>query len=203
MTYLNRVDKFKLLHENTDPTCYEEYKDHVPYNKLKNGSWRILYPHPIAYMISNRFNDYYNGKKLWREINYMKERLDEIKTSLHEYEKKYWHHMTELVKLIRNQKKLCNEKCADELQKHLDICSSIYNKCSVDFVAFDCKFNDNGRCSHYYEIEDLQEELDNYKCDIHKYEYEIIELESCYERALAIKEDRLEEYYNNLEDLVF
>ena len=84
----------------------------------------------------------------------------------------------------------------------LTSCSATY-KCGGkfgNFVASECRWGDNGRCSHYYEIQEAREELDQEEY----YEYEdkdrLIDLKVKYERALAAKEDRLQEYLDDLYD---
>jgi len=136
---------------------------------------------------------------LWRELNEMKEKIDNCQKSLFKYKIEVWPRMSELEVLIRKEKKLCNEICKEELQKHLDICSSSY-KCKDNIVSHECQFKENGRCSHFYEIENLTEDLDDYECIIHQEEIRIIDLEVEYDRALAIKEDRLKEYFDKLDD---
>lgn len=94
------------------------------------------------------------------------------------------------------------ETCAQKLQKHLDKCMGFdgtgRHKCTKDYISYDCQFKENGRCDHYYEIERAKEELGW----IESYEYdenmEIEELEYYYKRALAVKEDRLKEYLDEL-----
>jgi len=91
-----------------------------------------------------------------------------------------------------------DKTCSQELQKHLDVCMGSdgfgRHKCAKNFVAYDCENGENGRCYHYYEIENAKEDLEYIEC----YEYEeniaIAELESEYQLALAKKEDRLREY---------
>jgi hypothetical protein len=181
------------------------------------------------------------------ELNEMKVRIEKLKSSLSEYERKVLPRMAELEDLIREQKKLCQEDtreslvdtilmsavdptnsssllnaffrevddafmifedilsfipietCEQKLKKHLDVCTCKY-KCTKDYVSYDCQFKENGRCSHYYEIEHLQEDLDFYEYNIHEDENKIMDLEVEYERALAVKEDRLNEYYSYLDD---
>jgi len=94
------------------------------------------------------------------------------------------------------------ETCAEKLQKHLDVCSGLNGKykCTKNYVSYDCQFKENGRCSHYYEIERANEEIerDQYYADEDKDKIESLEVE--YERALSVKEDRLEEYLEYLYD---
>jgi hypothetical protein len=110
--------------------------------------------------------------------------------------------MYEIKNSIREQIGLCDEKCKEKLQKHLDICTGFNGKykCTRDFVSYDCQFKENGRCSHYYEIEHLSEDLDRYEYYEEEAKSEIGELEYQYERALAVKENRLQEYLDDLYD---
>lgn len=84
------------------------------------------------------------------------------------------------------------ETCAEKLQKHLNTCTATH-KCTHYFIAYECQ-NKGGRCSHYYEIEELQEELDRDEYYEDEDKDRLVRLEFEYERALAVKEDRLDEY---------
>lgn len=88
------------------------------------------------------------------------------------------------------------ETCAQKLQKHLDTCT----KCNKNYISYDCQFKENGRCSHYYEIETIREDLENYEYCEEQYRDDIQRLEYDYNRALAIKEDRLQEFVDDLYD---
>jgi len=92
------------------------------------------------------------------------------------------------------------ETCEQKLQKHLDQCIGLDGKykCTKNYINYDCQFKENGRCSHYCEIERANEELERDEYYEENYYDKIKDLEVAYERALAIKEDRLDEY---LEDL--
>jgi hypothetical protein len=90
------------------------------------------------------------------------------------------------------------ETCAQKLQKHLNKCMGYDGtgrfKCTKDFNGCE-EVDDDGRCDHYYEIQSLKEDLN----DIEGYEYEenmkIAESEYKYKKALAVKEDRLRQFY--------
>jgi hypothetical protein len=90
------------------------------------------------------------------------------------------------------------ETCSQKLQKHLDVCKGSdgtgRSKCTKKFVTYDCENGENGRCSHYYEIENAKEDLEYIECIEHEQNIEIAELESEYQLALAKKENRLREY---------
>ena len=96
------------------------------------------------------------------------------------------------------------ETCAQRLKKHLDKCTGIDGKgkykCTKDYVSYDCQFKENGRCSHYYEIERAREELEEFEYYIHEDENKIMDLEVEYDRALAVKENRLQEYLDDIDD---
>jgi len=248
---LNRTNRFKALEIPEDPTDYEDFEDVAPYNKLKNGKWNLLWMnrHPIAYKISYRFSDKYNGKLTFGELNAMKEKIEKLRKSLREYQKEVWPRRRELNALIIEQEMLCcedtraskvdtilisaidatdNEQshlaafvnqvpesmimmeniisfipletCAQKLQKHLDKCAGLDGKykCSKNHVTYDCQFKENGRCSHYYEIERANEELEQEEYYEEEHKNRIESLEYQYKRALAVKEDRLEEYLDDM-----
>jgi len=201
---MNRINRFKALEFPQDPTDYEEFEDVPPYNKLKNGKWTSLWfnRHPLCYMITDRFNGTYDGKLMRRELNDMKERIKELQESLQDYIDEIYADRKKAILLIREQKKLCGEKCEKELQAHLDTCTGLNGKykCTENYVSYDCQFKENGRCSHFYEIKRADEELEQYEY----YEYDkkdrLQDLEIEYERALAVKENRLQEYLDDLYD---
>jgi len=194
-------NRFKALEFPQDPTDYEDFEDVAPYNKLVDGKWTSLWKnrHPNAYMIVNRFCSDYNGKLTWRELNAMKERIEKFSKSLYEYQKEVWPRRRELKNLIREQEKLCGKECAEELQKHLEKCT-VTPKCSVGIVAYECRYGDNGRCSHYYEIQQFNEELERDEYYEEEDKDRIQDLEIDYERALAVKEDRFQEYLDSICD---
>ena len=176
------------------------YEDILPYNKIIDGNWILINSHPVAKLIRERFSRLYDGKLLWREINKMKEIIDKLKSSLRKYQDDVSPRIVELNNLIREQKTLCksNSSCAEEFQKHLDICQSTY-KCYDNYVAYECRFVDNGRCKHYYDIKYFQEELEDYEYYIFEDKDKIMDIEVEYEIALAVKEDRLKEYLDDLD----
>ena len=195
-----RTNRFKALEIPKDPTDYEDFEDIAPYNKLKDGKWTSLWMdrHPLYYKITNRFRYEYDGKLMWRELNAMKEEIENKRKSLRDYQKDILPRYAELSDLVREQKNLCGERCAEKLQKHLDVCDGEH-KCTKDFIRYECQFKENGRCSHYYEIERANEKLEELDYYEHEDESLIIDLEIRYERALAVKEDRLDEYQQELD----
>lgn len=94
------------------------------------------------------------------------------------------------------------ETCAQKLQKHLDECTTldVNYKCTKNHVTYFCQFKENGRCSHYYEIERANEELEQEEYYEHEKKDRIMDLEVDYERALAVKEDRLREYLDDMDN---
>jgi hypothetical protein len=182
----------------------EEYKDIAPYNKLEDGNWLSLWKkrHPLFYIINLRFSDHYDGKLTWRELDALKEDIAKLRLSLKTFrEKDYYPRRKVLFNLIREQDALCGELCAEKLAKYLKECKgegSGKYKCSKNWVCYYCQFKENGRCSHYYEIKQAEEEIEEgeyyYEEDVDK----LKKLENRYERMLAVKENRLEEYLNDL-----
>ncbi len=92
------------------------------------------------------------------------------------------------------------ETCDEKLQKHLEQCNRLSGKykCTKDHDTYMCQFMDIGRCEHFYEIQKYLTELERYECYDDDGQDKINELEYQYERALAVKEDRLREYLDNL-----
>jgi hypothetical protein len=85
------------------------------------------------------------------------------------------------------------ETCTEKLQRHLDGCTG-RDKCTKNYVSYDCRFKNSGRCSHYYEIQDFKEELERDEYYEDEDRDRLRGLEYKYERALAVKENRLEEF---------
>lgn len=193
---------FKVLAEYNE---YDDFEDIMPYIEIVDGAkWESLEPSPIAKLINQRFGYWYTGKLTIYEINSIKEKMDKVKNDLDTYEDKVRNDMWDLKDSLRKQRMLCNsnKECVKKLDAHLKICNGFNGKykCNKDSVSYDCKFKENGRCSHYYEIEDLEEQLENFEYVIDKYTSRYHDLQYIYERAMAVKENRLDEYQQQLED---
>ena len=67
-------------------------------------------------------------------------------------------------------------------------------KCTRNRVSYLCEYKDNGRCHHYYEIERLKEDSENFEYSEQTCLEKINELEYEYECSLAVKENRLREF---------
>lgn len=191
---MNVCDKTEDTFNNTQD--YNEYEYIVPYNKIvnKNQKWSSLYldAHPNTYLIQERFSTSYSGKLFWFELKKMKKKIDDKKNELLSYQNKVKDDMKELSILIFKQKQLCrnDSTCVENLKKHIHKCQSNY-KCTEKFLSNDCMFNDsNGRCSHYFKLQHLVENLEHYECNINEDIIIIDDLEYYYNRALAIKENR-------------
>jgi chromosome segregation ATPase len=200
MNYKN-TNIFKVLAEYNE---YDDFEDIMPYIEIVDGvQWKSLEPSPIAKLINQRFGYWYTGKLTWREINSIKERMDKAENDLETYRDKIYDNKRKLIDLLREQERLCrtNDECRKKLDKHLEICSGDGKyRCEKDFVSYDCQFKENGRCSHYYEIKHIEESLENYEYTDDSYKESYIDLQIIYERALAVKENRLKEYQQQLED---
>jgi hypothetical protein len=157
--------------------------------------------HPTATLIKFRFSHWYYGKLTSYEINKIKEEMIKCKTNRDKYRSLVSDELTNLYNLRREEKKLCSnsKECSDELYAHIKICDSTY-KCTINYVAYECQFKENGRCSHYYKIEHLDQDIGYIEESLDDYQDKCIDLEIMYERALAVKEDRLEEYQRQLDD---
>lgn len=156
-------------------------------------------PHPLHQLIKDRFDKYYyDGILTIYELNIIKTNMDEAKNNLNEYSNKNYDKRNEIYNEIIEQKKLCGDECKRILQQHLKICKGFDGtgkyKCTEKHVAYSCQFKDDGRCSHFYEIENLQENLDWYDENIDDLSKEYYKLKNTYERELAKKENRIEEY---------
>jgi hypothetical protein len=248
-----RTNRFQVLAMPEDPEdLYEDFEDIAPYNLLVDGKWTSLWlnRHPLYHKIRNRFDGNYDGKLLCSELKKMKEKIQETRNDLMEYQDQIYERKSELRSIIIEQKRLCNEdtrystiesillsagestkiekpqtnlasffrevpeammmlpniisflpieNCAQKLQKHLDECTGTY-KCTKNFVCYECQFKENGRCSHYYEIDEAKKQLEEFEYYEDEYYDRISDLECTYNRALAVKEDRLQEYIDDIYD---
>jgi uncharacterized membrane-anchored protein YhcB (DUF1043 family) len=171
----------------------------MPYSDILNGSkWKSLDISPVAKLIKSRFGPWYTGKLTIYEINSIKEKMDKVKNNLDTYEDEIYNNKCELVDSLRKQRMLCKSstECTEKLDAHLNTCDG----CTKNYVSYDCRFKENGRCSHYYEIEHIEERLEDYQYVIDEYTSSYHDLQYEYERALADKENRLKEYQQQLED---
>lgn len=157
--------------------------------------------HPTAKLIKHRFSSWYTGKLTWREINEIKHKMDNIKNKLDKYTSSVSDELKKLYNLKKEHKDLCfnSKECSDNLDEHIKTCVSTY-KCTKSYVAYECKSKDNGKCSHFYMIENLDANIEYIEECIDDYKDKYIDLEITYERALALKEDRLEEYERQSEE---
>jgi hypothetical protein len=136
------------------------------------------------------------------DVSFLKEKLEKLRRDVSEQYDKDFPRIREIKKLMMVQKNSCisTSACAEELKIHLDVCVS-EPKCRDNYVAYECRYaHQNGRCSHYYGIKRLEEELEMYEYYIDENRDRIIDLEIDYEVALAKKEGRYEEYKESLYD---
>ena len=162
-------------------------------------------PHHIAKLIKYRFGSYYDGILTIYELNKIKENADKAKKILDDYSDKVFDEQCEYRLKIRQQKELCGDECVRKLDEHLKICEGIDGtgkyKCTKDFISYDCKYKINdGRCSHYYEIEELESDLGDCNETIYDMRTKLYKFEETYNRELAKKENRLEEYDKEMEE---
>ena len=185
---------------NTNTNVYAGFEDIVPYSTvLRKCSWLLLNPSPIGSLIEDRFSRYYIGKLTEREILSLKDLMNKKKEELSTYKKSVWVEMCDLQSAIKEQEKLCGSECEKILEEHLNICNSSY-KCHDDYVAYECRFIDNGRCNHYYDIKYLKEQLENFEYVIDQYDDDYVDAEIKYKRASTIKRIGYEKYKEDLYD---
>lgn len=179
---------------------YHEFKDIKPYCYLPqcNGLWYRINLSPIGRLIKNRIEFLDESKLTWREINAIKEKMDKIINNLENYRAEIFDETSDLVSKLTEQEKLCNSdsECAKKLDAHLKTC----DECTKTYVAYYCNYKDNGRCEHYYDIKYINEKLDNFQYDIDQYLESYQDLEVIYDKVLAIKENRYEEYKRKMYD---
>ena len=179
---------------------YAGFEDIVPYSTvLGKCSWSFLKLSPIGRLIEDRFSRYYIGKLTEREILSLKDLMNKKKEELSTYKKSVWVEMCDLHGAIKEQEKLCGSECEKILEEHLKVCNSSY-KCHGDYVAYECRFIDNGRCNHYYEIKHLNEKLENFEYVIGQYDDDYVDAKISYYRALTIKRIGYEKYKEDLYD---
>ena len=120
-------------------------------------------------------------------IKSLKERLDKIESQKNSFYTETKASVIELNEKIREERKKCKEspECSKTLQCHLENC---IHGCTLDNIAYECRFTNNGRCSHYYEIKYTDEKLENFDYYSNEYEYEYDEIEFEYKKALRIQQ---------------
>ena len=183
-----------------------------PEAMLIKRRFRIV--HPAAKLIKQRFDDYYDGPVTIYELDAIKEKIERTRKSLNDYTNEVNEERNGYLNKIKEQKKLCGDECSKKLEEHLKICDGGYSKddknygkpyykCERESVCYHCdryNYENNGRCSHYYEIKHLDEQFENlgeYSEDLSD---RICSLEVDYDRKLAIKEGRYEQYKEDLWD---
>jgi len=148
------------------------------------------------------------------ELLAIKQTIETTRERLRDYENEIRDERKGYINRIREQKEQCGDECLKQLQEHLQICDGGYDKdhenygkpyykCEMRSVCYHCKnYNreKNGRCSHFYEIEYLDERLENLQYYSEDLKERIIDLEVEYEMKLAIKEGRYEQYKEDLYD---
>ena len=162
--------------------------------------------------ISN--NDSCDEQVTVEELNSIKEKMEINRKRLCDYEDEIREDRRDLINKIKEQEELCGDECLKNLEEHLKTCDGgyekddpnygkMYYKCERSSVCYNCDLynnENNGRCSHYYDIKYLNEQLENleeYRDDLKD---RILDLEVDYDRKLAIKEGRLEQYDEDLWD---
>ena len=98
---------------------------------------------------------------------------------------------------ICENRRQCGSKCKEELEQHLQSCT---NNCRPDFLSYGCQFGNNGRCSHYFIIEDSIDNIDRYNHTLQTFAEEYYDIKSNYDLQLAKKEGRLDEYNQQIDD---
>ena len=168
-----RMNRFKAL---ACDDIYSEYEDILPYSIVMEGEWKRLAPSSIAKIIKYRFSERFDGKLTSAEINSLKEKTVEKKTEIDNYKKEHIDNMQKLREASRKQKLLCKE---DPI----------------------CITKIGGYCSHYYDIDQvLEDEDDNYDYFMIRKRTELYTLERKYEKALAKKQNKMDEYEQEMED---
>lgn len=156
--------------------------------------------HPTSKLIKKRFSHDYDGVLMWREIENIKDKMLKYKHQKEEYISETRLEYAKYKEILRENKKLCSEsiECKENLEKHIQSCTC---GCTKKFISYYCQFkDDNGRCNHYYEIEDANETIGIIEYNIQNLNDEYYEYESDYEREVAKKQNRLKEYYEELEE---
>jgi len=148
--------------------------------------------HPTAKLIKFRFGSWYDGKVTKYELDRMKEQMEKAEKVLCDYKKEIYDERMDYKYKIGQQKELCGEECVKKLDEHMKVCERVNgeNKCTKDFISYDCQLKSNGRCSHFYEKEELEAKLAF--CDETIYNMSILHssLSYNYERQIAIQENR-------------
>ena len=155
------------------------------------------------------------SSEISNELASIQEKIEKTCKKLRDYNDEVLEERKGYMNKIKELEEMCGEECRRNLEEHLKICDGgyakddpnygrPYYKCEMRSVCYECKKSHNrsknGRCSHYYEIKHLDEQLENLEEYSDYLEDQISDLEADYELKLAIKEDRYKQYNNNLYD---
>ena len=158
--------------------------------------------HPVAKLIKYRFGCWYDGNLTCYEIEKLKEKMLKYKEDKEKYYNGIYNNRNNCINKIYENERECknNEKCKEDLEEHLKKCKNGKNACSQRFVSYECQFKENGRCRHFYEIENAQEIIDFYDENLQDLYDRFYEAEGKYQRELAKKENRLDEYIREMDE---
>ena len=155
--------------------------------------------HPVAKLIKYRFDCWYNGNLTCYEIEKLKEKMLKCEEEKDKYYNGIYDNRNNCIDKIYENERECknNDKCKQDLEEHLKNCK--YG-CSQKYVSYECQFKENGRCRHFNEIENTQEIIDFYDGNLEDLYDRFYEARYEYERELAKKENRLDEYNREMEE---
>ena len=155
------------------------------------------------------------SSEISNELASIQEKIEKTCKKLRDYNDEVLEERKGYMNKIKELEEMCGEECRRNLEEHLKICDGGYEKdhpnygrsyykCEIRSVCYECKkshnSSKNGRCSHYYEIKHLDEQLENLEEYSDYLEDQISDLEADYELKLAIKEGRYEQYKDDLYD---
>jgi hypothetical protein len=158
---------------------------------------------PVSKLIKYRFSCFYDGILTCYEIEELKEKMLKYKEDKDEYYNKIYDNRNNCMNKIYDNETECkkSEKCKKDLEEHLKNCKHDKYPCSQRFVSYECQFKENnGRCRHFYEIENAQETIGFYDENLQDLYDRFYEAEVKYERELAKKENRLAEYIRKMNE---
>lgn len=155
---------------------------------------------PTAELIKERFSRYYDGVLTIYEINALKELMDKASKDRDDASSNFRKYRSECYSRIREQQELCGEECERILEEHLHECTAKPNKCTKRYVAYVCEYECNGRCSHYFKIQQEEEDIEDYNYREGEFASKYHTTENEYKRELAKKEGWLDEYLEDCEN---
>lgn len=180
--YVEQKAKIKKIERLFQPAITTMKDNLSHWLKHFRGQWHRIQPTKAAAIMKEQFL-----------IDNLKKELEDARLNRSRYQEGCKNELREYRETSFKLSQECRRslECKQDLQSHLDSCT---NGCSLDHIAYECRYIDNGRCIHYYRLEEIERYADDYDCIDEDYKFVVWEKEYDYERALGIQKLGLEAY---------